>query len=92
MKFSINYFFTKFDQIRRKLWIWSHLLKKSLMENFIFCAVSSSGDFAETCRMAAHRISARHNIVLKMSTVRKVSKKQTLPTSSNLLTVFRRIL
>ena len=20
-------------------WIWSHLLKKSLMENFIFCAV-----------------------------------------------------
>ena len=21
------------------LWIWSHLLKKSLMENFIFCAV-----------------------------------------------------
>ena len=25
---------------RRKLWIWSHLLKKSLMENFIFCAVT----------------------------------------------------
>ena len=22
----------------RKLWIWSHLLKKSLMENFVFCA------------------------------------------------------
>ena len=28
-----------YDQIRRKLRIWSHLLKKSLMENFIFCAV-----------------------------------------------------
>ena len=41
MKFSINYFFTKFDQIRRKLWIWSHLLKKSLMKNVIFCAVSA---------------------------------------------------
>ena len=27
------------DQIHRKLWIWSHLLEKSLMENFIFCAV-----------------------------------------------------
>ena len=27
-------------QIRKKLQIWSHLLKKSLMENFIFCAVS----------------------------------------------------
>ena len=26
--------------IRWKLRIWSHLLKKSLMENFIFCAVS----------------------------------------------------
>ena len=39
MKFSIKDFFSKCDQIRRKLWIWSHLLKKSLMENFIFCAV-----------------------------------------------------
>ena len=29
---------TKCDQIYRKLQIWSHLLKKSLMENFIFCA------------------------------------------------------
>ena len=34
MKFSINDFL-----IRRKLRIWSHLLKKFLMENFIFCAV-----------------------------------------------------
>ena len=39
MKFSIKDFFSKCDQIRRKLRIWSHLLKKSLMENFIFCAV-----------------------------------------------------
>ena len=37
MKFSIKDFFSKCDQIRRKLRIWSHLLKKSLMENFIFC-------------------------------------------------------
>ena len=36
MKFSITDFFSKCDQIRRKLRIWSHLLKKSLMENFIF--------------------------------------------------------
>ena len=28
MKFSIKDFFSKYDQIRRKLWIWSHLLKK----------------------------------------------------------------
>ena len=40
MKFSIKDFFSKRDQICRKLRIWSHLLKKSLMENFIFCAVS----------------------------------------------------
>ena len=39
MEFSIKDFFSKCDQIRRKLRIWSHLLKKSLMENFIFCAV-----------------------------------------------------
>ena len=39
MKFSIKDFFSKCDQVRRKLRIWSHLLKKFLMENFIFCAV-----------------------------------------------------
>ena len=37
MKFSINKFFSKCDQMRSYLRIWSHLLKKSLMENFIFC-------------------------------------------------------
>ena len=37
-------FFSKYDQIRSLLWIWSHLLKKSLMENFIFCAVSVTAD------------------------------------------------
>ena len=35
-RFSIKDFFSKCDQIHRKLRIWSHLLKKSLMENFIF--------------------------------------------------------
>ena len=39
MKFSIKYIFSECDQIRRKLRIWSNLLEKSLMENFIFCAV-----------------------------------------------------
>ena len=39
MKFFIKDFFNKCYQIRRKLRIWSHLLKKSLMENFIFCGV-----------------------------------------------------
>ena len=39
MKFSIKDFFSKFDRIYSLLPIWSHLLKKSLLENFIFCAV-----------------------------------------------------
>ena len=38
-KFSIKEFFSKYEQIHRTLQIWSHLLKKSLMENFIFHAV-----------------------------------------------------
>ena len=36
MKFSIKDFLNKRDQICRKSRIWSHLLKKSLMENFFF--------------------------------------------------------
>ena len=39
MKFSIKDLFSKCDQIRSFLRIWSRLLKKSLIENFIFCAV-----------------------------------------------------
>ena len=35
-------FFSKCDQIRRKLRIWLHLQKKSLMESCIFCAVCFS--------------------------------------------------
>ena len=34
--FPVRDFFSKYDQISRT---WSNLLKKSLMENFIFCAV-----------------------------------------------------
>ena len=37
--FHIKDFFSKCDQIHRKLRIWSHLLKKSLNENFCFGAV-----------------------------------------------------
>ena len=40
MKFSIKDFFSKCDQIRSKLPIWSHLLKESLMENIIFCELA----------------------------------------------------
>ena len=36
MKFSIKYFFTKCDQICRRLRIWPYLLKEFLIENLIF--------------------------------------------------------
>ena len=39
MRFSIEDFLSKYDKICSFLRIWSHLLKKFLTENFIFCAV-----------------------------------------------------
>ena len=39
MKFSIKDFFSIYDQTRRRLRIWSHLLQKSLMENLVLYAV-----------------------------------------------------
>ena len=40
VKFSMKDFFSKFDQILRKLRIWLHLLKDFLMKNFIFWTVN----------------------------------------------------
>ena len=39
--FIIKDFRSKCDQIRSFLRIWLHLLNKSLIENFVFCAVLS---------------------------------------------------
>ena len=44
IKFYIKDIFSKFAQIHSFLCIWSHLLKKSLMENSVFCAVHSGSD------------------------------------------------
>ena len=52
LKFSIKAFFRKHDKIRRKLRIWSHLLKKSLIENFIFCAVAIEARHTRNTRNA----------------------------------------
>ena len=41
MKFSIKVFFSKCDQIRNFLQIWSYSKKKFSMESFNFCAVLS---------------------------------------------------
>ena len=53
MKFFIKDLFSKRDQ--RKLRIWSHLPKKSLIENFIFCAVDTNGNnpFIRCCNVKA---------------------------------------
>ena len=48
MKFSIKDFFSKCDQICRKLRVWSHLLKKPLMENFFFFLQCYHHDFYPT--------------------------------------------
>ena len=42
MMFSIKDFYSKWDQFRRKLQIWSHSLRKSFMENFIFLCSDTS--------------------------------------------------
>ena len=44
IEFSIENFFSECDQIVMKLRIWLHLLKKSLMENSIFCVVQVVND------------------------------------------------
>ena len=46
MKFSTKDFCNKFDQNCSNLRIWSHLLKKSLKKNFIFCTVSAAINFS----------------------------------------------
>ena len=58
MKFSIKDFFSKGDQIRSFLRIWSRLLKKSLMENFIFFTVITVQN------LSVLRISSGQNIIL----------------------------
>ena len=61
-KFSIKEFFSKCDQIRSFLGIWSHLLKKSLMEIFIFCAVDpmmilhNVSDVRDTSYLLLHEV------------------------------------
>ena len=54
MKFFIKDFFSKCDQIRRKPRIWSHLLKKSAVKNFIFCAVQDQFSEVQNTRSDKH--------------------------------------
>ena len=48
MEFSIKDFLSKCDQIYKNLLTWSHLLKKSLMEDFNVCAVKGKNILSGT--------------------------------------------
>ena len=83
MKFSIKDFFSKCDKSSRKLRIlriWSHSLRKSLVENFIFCIVSlkfalvleaKSGDDPQiTSECAAWKVPVFGVILVRISHIR----------------------
>ena len=57
MKYSINDFVSKFGQIRSFLVIWSHLLRKTLMENYIF--LSCDNIFIITFMTVSHKMECR---------------------------------
>ena len=58
MKCSIKDLFNKCDQIHRKLRIWSHLLKKFLMENLILFANENFSNSAEDAMASVRFVQA----------------------------------
>ena len=64
MKFSIKDIFSKFDQIHKNLRIWSHLLKKFLMENFIFCDMATNNN-ERLLKAAAEELQLRTKVDVK---------------------------
>ena len=62
MKFFIKDLFSDFDQIRSFLRIWPHIRKKSLMKNYIFCAVKNSKSSMNSIEDAPARVSKEENV------------------------------
>ena len=60
MKSFIKNFFIKYHQIRSFVRIWLHLLKKTLMENFIFCVVFLWTNLVWLCVFMETCVDARH--------------------------------
>ena len=93
-KFSIMDFFSKFGQIRRKLRIWSHLLKKSFMKNFFFCVVGKtikSPIFYDNAHLHICLICLRLDVpsLTKIQYLQiEPSKKRTLTNESLMLKMF----
>ena len=69
--FHIKDFFSKRDQIRKKLRIWSHSLRKSLMENFMFLRTNIIKDrgvnlYVNEARSSINVVSFPTNIYFQM--------------------------
>ena len=60
MKFSIKDFFSKCDQIRRKLQIWLHLMKK-YFKKLHFYAVR--GEIGGHANKAGHKINPKYPLL-----------------------------
>ena len=67
-------FFSKCDQIRSFLRIWSNLLKKSLMENFIFCAMFKPDNIESTKYIHKQIICSKTAVQTFFKNCRKVSE------------------
>ena len=66
MKFSIKDLFSKCNQIHSFVRIWSHLLKKSLMENLISCAImGEQGDPKEDCSVTLDATEIFYHVTFK---------------------------
>ena len=86
MKFLIKDFVSKYDQIRSFLRIWSHLWKKSLMENFIYCAVFLVSSVHKTaymeqlcfCQIQFIRKSSQKLCEMKLTKMKIFSKENCL--------------
>ena len=77
MKFSIKRFLSKCEQIGRKMQIWSHLLKKSVIKNFIFravqCTFRSSLEIAMSSSCSVTFEGSKENVFIAISMFRKVA-------------------
>ena len=95
MKFSIKDYLIKCNQFRSFLRIWSHLMKKSLMENFTFCAVLCLLKWSFSI---CHCESTQKQVIQKIVISKKyfvriscIALRKKCPYSEFLLSVFSRI-
>ena len=76
--------FSKCDKIRSFLLIWSHLLKKSLTENFIFCAVDEPS--------FAHIYRQRRTWVMELIVVVKLVTRECMCIFQLFLKILRQVI